>query len=309
MRWSPSTFLATLLVISAVAGITLSCNSSDTKTPISPSTRLLSLNDPANGYRDQYDAWDVWAFSNQVNEFTYSPNGKTAAEIASLSRPPADWVELDYMVDAQGCLIPYLVGLEEAQKANSTGSEMAPMPGHVKAEGVMVPEMKEQLDNQVGKIVASYQPRVPEWLAANPPEAAIFMPNGDILTRHRLGFAREIEEAEGQQRLSPPTNGDPNSYYRYDQEGNLKETVHHHWITVYVDESELPDDTEIQTFPGGLVAFLRDGEVVKSIEFDGSPVADNQTKSRYDPYFGVPIQGRTLVWLYEHQNNHKNHTH
>lgn len=290
-----------ILIVAAVASICLlsaACQSAS-KDPGVIKSNLMALDDPDNKYAGQYSELDQWIFEHSIakEEKSVSLIDQKLASgepITGADLRPQNWHEFMVPLDAQGCMTPLSMYLEAVNQSMSEGIDWdtSYTGEYIYAEGELSSELAIEADRLVGEFSAKYAPVVPRWLAVNPPEFAIFMPNGDIVTRGNLGKAAMFNSVTRRYELTEP---EPNSFYRFNANGDLLGTTAMENGYLYLTRDELPvETTELQNIEWGyLQAVDASGSTLATYDYDGTPVnpADMQARNFYmcgmTPAFGL----------------------
>jgi hypothetical protein len=150
--------------------------------------------DPKNPYLGQYADYDAWIYAQAYEQ------AKTPGYI------PPDYQGYALEVDADGWPVPLRVsGRRDLEDDGRT-----PKPhcdNLIQAYGIMGQTMQEEMDADQLATRAASLPRIPQWLAQQPPAAALVLPGGEVVTRGPLGGAADSA-----------TQGHP-AYYRYSADG------------------------------------------------------------------------------------------
>src|SRR5512133_2596081 len=100
----------------------------------------------------------------------------------------------------------------------------------------------------------SYPP-IPEWLAKNPPESAMLLPNGDVVTSGLLGSGAATSKPGC-------CDGGSGVFARYDKMGSLVRAVNgQHWWWLYYEgaESDKPNGLMVSSLDGYIQFTSKDG--------------------------------------------------
>lgn len=138
------------------------------------------------------------------------------------------------MVDAEGWLIPQLVGYAQnferrtiREAVNRRASRQSQKLYFIWGAGIMPQQMRDEAMDVLRLRSAASYPPIPAWLGDNPPQRAVLMPNGDVLTFGELGlnFESEPEEyvndASTGQRYPVIREVTGLPWYRYTSDGRL----------------------------------------------------------------------------------------
>jgi hypothetical protein len=150
---------------------------------------VRGLNDSGNPYRDQYQEWDRWAHANAKDLRMVDWGRWNAGEI------PGSVRMIDVHVGTDGYPIPILVDFAQQvqeKHAPETRDKNACSLSFM-AYGEPPAGMLAQLQAAEMDLKAQYVPPIPRWLAENPPQWAIVLSGGEVVTSGELGSGRDVD--------------------------------------------------------------------------------------------------------------------
>jgi hypothetical protein len=266
--------------------------------------QVKALDDPANPFKGQYGPWDKWLYENMQPTTDYqsrqtTTTGKALAEgIEQSLRQPANWTGLQTRVTDEGYLQPIVEGIKSNEDQRGGSNAMPPTnEGWIQAYGLMDPTTYEQLITAVNVVHASYYNPIPEWLVINPPESAMLLPNGDVVTSGLLGAGKEA--------LSKPgcCGGKSSIFARYDKDGNLIRTVNgRHWWYLYYEggDGSLPPGTMVNTMDGYIEFMAPNGvEILSLWNWDGTQLDPSASREHRDFHPFTFLTARNILDYYD----------
>lgn len=252
--------------------------------PQSPPPALAPLDDPANPYSGEYEAWDQWAASHLDLAFG-DRKPPLAPEGFAASNPGLRWVSLRVRVDSAGRLVPYRrsVAAFAAATAGALPEDSTLQCPFYSVSGPMPADLAEAQDFATYEAIGAYFPAVSDWLIDYPPLGAWLIPNGEFITRGKLG-AVPASGGSGNPCSAQPSK-DPAQpvekltsccdLYRYDPSGKLIEEFNGAWWSPYFAPCAGTDcPHSMRELPGGLLEVTdpESGLVVGTYDYNGSPL-------------------------------------
>lgn len=154
---------------------------------ISPGGETIKVHELTSGntkYRGMYDEIDNWIWDNyDLGEEYLATQGRGIG--------PGETLRAVY-VTQDGYVIPNLEALRFELKEQAAGQPTGEKPGPfaLYAIGVLPKETyaKNQRDRDLLK--SEFMPNIPSWLGGKPPYWALRLPNGEYVTKGRLGQGR-----------------------------------------------------------------------------------------------------------------------
>ena len=237
---------------------------------------MRDIGDPASPYFEQYEPWDAWLFMHElsvlesqgvVNPFIERPN----------------WETYFVDVDENGFAVPYLESVRREFRQMRDGARAdaneADCTHGFQSIGLMDPEMRQaMLDGQTA-IKAEFLPEIPEWLAEAPPNWAMILPDGKIVTykpANTMGMFVQPDDAY--------------EYYLYAPDGTLLEQTEdaRFWQDLFFDTSAVydkynRDTTYFYEDNGYLIVIEKEnGRRVAVYDYDGKRLSKNHNVNDRD---------------------------
>ncbi len=265
---------------------------------------VRALDDQNNPFREQYGAWDVWLYEHMERlpddapqHVSPDPQALMLQSLQESINRPANWTGLQTRLTSKGYLQPVLEGIKQNEYQRGSADLMAPGAEQwISAHGLMDPQTYKQMHTAVDALKASYYQPIPRWLAENPPEAAMLMPNGDVVTSGLLGSgARVFTESGG---VGPRSA----LLARYDKEGKLVRQVDGaDWWYLYYPGG-------VADRPAGAIAISNDGyveftaqpgwNVLSRWDWDGTPLALDAPRPARDYHPFQFLMARAIIDYY-----------
>jgi hypothetical protein len=245
-----------LALFSSCTSAERSASSTDGRVAVATKSNVISLmalDDPTNPYRGQYRAWDYWVYENvgtRSAELTdKKPTDMTRQELEAYvfhGGNPPNWTERKARVYDNGILVPYLVSIADFEQARSsnTSKELEAKSSFVTACGEMDPQLKADMQQAGYAAQAAFYPEIPEWLVSNPPDAAMLLPNGEVVTEGVVGGDTTDDGAVLGSKAGC-CGGSGSIFARYDAAGNLLAAKTGGWWGLYYDINRLGSQREI----------------------------------------------------------------
>ena len=269
---------------------------------------LADLDDDSNPYKGQYKAWDRWVFEHAGAEDPYKidkpPEEMTPEERTAYvfrNNYPSNWTECKATVLDEKYLIPFEISIYEGREAyaNHTADEYYSTVNVITARGVMNPNLNDEMLVRGEEITAEFYMPIPEWLAKNPPKAAMLLPNGDIVTDGLLGSAGNEEDHHE----SGSCCGGTSLYCLYSENGELLRTNNNFWWFLYHNEAECPTGSMVAS-PDGYVRFYNDAGELDSIwDFDGIKLESEEAATPRSPYHFEMLGSNSIVRFFAASHN------
>ncbi|MBN2081204.1 hypothetical protein JW859_03240 [bacterium] len=267
--------------------------------------------DPRNPYLAEYSQWDAWCYAHVVN-----PEDWMEDDSALRQAYPPGWVSLHTELDDNRWPLPLkqviLTDLAESLGYRDPYQVEDGNPG-VTCFGPLDDELRRELAEFVGPLMAPYLPPLPAWLCEDPPLKAINLPDGGFAVLGELGEA-----------LSGPPwilAGNPSAEYTdnwpahwvpadkcwtyYDADGNLirkGQPGAPWWQVTFKDIEEHPemlaDDISYMVSSNGVFLSYDDSvhDPLGTFAYDGTrqDTSDSRGNAECDPRYLREIYG---VWL------------
>jgi hypothetical protein len=137
---------------------------------------VKDIDSSANPYRGDYEDWDIWLLKHAASR---------PCAISSVQREDIRYWSLTGRVDENGYLIPQREYLELYEKAigNYSLNEIKQDYTILLGQGVDDPELRKRWELMEVSVSSKYYPQIPKWLLKLAPTAAMFTPQGEVLTR------------------------------------------------------------------------------------------------------------------------------
>jgi hypothetical protein len=153
---------------------------------------VRGLDDPANPYRGQYAEWDYYCFAN-ARSMTRSDSKAWNRHKVPITRRL-----IQVNIDANGFPTPLmLTNRQRMEYYHNPQPAPATTGGGCTLSYTVYGDVPELLDERMYAaelaIRAEFVPKIPRWLAMNPPVKAIMLPGGDVATYGVLGSGRNID--------------------------------------------------------------------------------------------------------------------
>lgn len=231
--------------------------------------------DPQNPYAGKYAAYDVWVYvyawqQAQGQSVPAEPEGRGAGM----------WYSLP--VDENGWPVPQQLDAEQQyQPRQLTDEEAGGCRRAISAYGYMGRTLEELQQRDLLAVRAKHLPPIPQWLAADPPLQACFMPDGEVVIAGELGSAAAGAPSTGGQlfcRLSA----------KGQELGRVQDTAY--WWELYwpgFAALEAKHHSDYWNESMGFVTRYHDGELLETYTYRGEKV-------RGTP--GLPAEG-CFQWL------------
>lgn len=309
------------ILVLVIAGIMLlggvwSCNSAQrvssklTAGRASGGVDIKSLDAADNPFRREYQEWDHWLVENINTPVQAFLNGDR----------PEDWISLTGYVNADGVLLPQIEATRLENERLSQGilkDYFSDYPFRVHVQGQMDLAMFRELGERQTSLRASFFPRVPDWLAADPPEYSILLPSGEVAATGLIGAPDASPQVEGASDTADDVHGccggSGSTYWLYSAAGEpLASTNMGHWWFIYFDErvAQMPIAREPlgefnNSRKDGYVYFTdaADGSIRSVWDWDATLLAGTElppTRSALNFYH---ISARQLQMMHKYQKN------
>lgn len=185
---------------------------------------MRELNDPENPYLEHYDDWDVWIYMHETSVLE-------AQGVENIWLDYPGWDTFYQRVDENGFVVPQLEGTRrwlEQLRGIDTDEEAASCTHSIQARGAMPWEMQRQMEQQEILLSAKYMPAIPEWLVDGPPQWAMLLPDGDVVTYGQVGQGDILRQN---------MTGEELACYRYSADGDLLSWTEpgQEWWQLYFD--------------------------------------------------------------------------
>lgn len=262
---------------------------------------MRDIREETNPYRDDYREWDYWGYLNSTS--VYEANGNYSI-----------WYDLPgretlYMsVDSAGWLVPQLTAFRQQMERMKYGAAA------VSAESACTNSFTArgepgrllyELEEEKLRIKATFIPPVPLWLTNGPPESAMLLPDGEVVTYGEVG---------NQDIMWPDRRFDLLRHYRYDPEGNILDQTEpgQPWWNLYFDlEGEMAkygeDSGLIASRPGyvGIIHHTDEDDGVPTqlewFTYRGAKATKEQNEAVVDRTHFMEIYAAEIPVLYELQ--------
>jgi hypothetical protein len=301
-----------LALFSSCTSAERSASSTDGRVAVATKSNVISLmalDDPTNPYRGQYRAWDYWVYENvgtRSAELTdKKPTDMTREELEAYvfnrGHPP-NWTERKARVYESGVLVPYVVSLAdfEQARASNTTEELAAKSRFVTASGEMDPQLKADMQEAGYAAQARFYPEIPEWLVNDPPDAAMLLPNGEIVTEGLL-HEGDTTKTDDLGSKSGCCGGTGSIYARYDADGDLLAAKTGGWWGLYYDTDRLgkPEGNPVLTQDGYMKFFDESGALLSIWDYDGTKIGSEGEAVPRDPHYFTMATGVFWKHLYD----------
>jgi hypothetical protein len=259
--------------------------------------------DGNNPYSGGYSHRDLWVIEHAVAE-------------ADLSKPIPEGSLMGFgIVDAEGYLIPELEKLKQHELASSQGVTEQLGELNKTRQVIAIGERYESCQAEFEayqdaclKIRAKYYPRIPKWLADNPPSSGFILPDGRVVTVGLLGGTAKLVDSSRQVQ-SPP------GYGLYSSQGQLIKSVEdYNWYLLFMPMNQLARILEagkslgwngacIESYRMGFIGLCNDaGELVALYDYDGTPLTPpNVVNHKRDQHNFTPLTAKQIKEMYAAQ--------
>ena len=267
---------------------------------------IKRLDDPHSPYAGRYREWDNWIAQHCVCVSTGWTQQMTRT-------PGTSEIVFQTTVDGNGFVLPLLEYYRQREAASSrTQRERFQMNSvFVTALGEMESAEFDQTRAAIAEIIASFYPKIPDWLAQKPPKKAVLLPNGDIATYGPLGSGLTLNQANGGKKTEPTKEGccggnDPeNGWYRYSSTGEpLGFTNRGHWWYLYYDldlSGPTPgDDSLIQGDGYTVCRDKKSGDVLAIYDWDGA-LLDTTVPPERDAHSFTALKPSAIIMYHQAQ--------
>jgi len=263
--------------------------------------------DPENPYRDRYEQWDYWCYMNARDPYSDEMvrwyNGDSNA----------DWFFADIGVDSQGFMVPYEDYYTERMEwsiGNYSPDEGTDCAASLTCAGPIEPRLRDELTTLTARIRAAYVLPVPEWLAAAPPLAAKYLPDGRFVLLGEPGCGENVTPSAAEYRGAPAM---PDACWcLYSAEGELLDSGQpgEEWWQLFVkDYCELLglDSTENLTtweYNGMITVYnYQNQEYSGTFTYDGTVLEGEwyEQPKTYDPRAFATLSGAEIPLIYAAQ--------
>lgn len=265
---------------------------------------MRGLDTAGNPFRGRYRDWDRWALEHAKSLRQVDWSAWNTGELA------ADLRMIFVYVDADGYPVPILETakreFDEAHQPQTRDKNACSLK--YMAFGVIPQDMLAELKTEIMLCKARYVHEIPAWLAENPPQWAVVLPDGNVLTKGGLGSGRDFD-VFFTWRMSNGTT--EQQYHRYDPSGKLAAKLEPgvtDWYKLFWPDAAqalsglLTPDTMVR-FDNGCVLVQRyDGsDVLALFNYDGTelPVATDPRMRDQNVWNG--LLGMEIPALYEAQ--------
>ncbi|MEZ5337366.1 MAG: hypothetical protein R3F46_03800 [bacterium] len=252
--------------------------------PAAAPLAIVALNDPANPYRGQYADWDAWIIANLDPHSSQMPGATVRQGEAALF----------VNIDEHGCLIPYELHARRERTGMQRGIVSAGYGStRLLAQGPISDELQARLSAMLAGISAEGYPEIPDWLMQEPPEAAMFMPNGDVLCRLPAAESKYPDpELEGRDGVM--------IWQRHAADGELLGWTSGHWLELYVGSAGMPEG-QLSSIPGAMLEVRAlSGSGFRLLDYDGTEL-DPLNPPQRNLKFGNEMSRSALEFTYEGQ--------
>jgi hypothetical protein len=263
---------------------------------------VLPMDDPNNPYAASYDPIDHWVYANRVatsrgpSNDLYDPDQMTEDEYF-----------MGGLVTEAGYLLPYREFVNLQQEAIADGTSMNKTKADATwlyAIGVLSDEYAQKAWDLAWDVKAAYYMPVPEWLAKNPPQSAMLLANGDVVTCGPLGWEENSAPADDVDDNSGCCGGGgiDDGHFKYSHEGKVLGFTNHPWFALYYD-------VEVEGLPPGLYNVRADGYLLCTspdgdlivYDFDGTKLDLSEEPPIRDMHHFEWLPLRRIRKLYEAQ--------
>lgn len=258
---------------------------------------MRDLFDPQNPYRDRYEEWDYWCYLN-----SRAVESEELKAYYSEKRNP-DLLLIRIGVDREGNMVPYRLYYTSGQErlfGNSQQQEVVSCAATMYCIGEIDERLKQEFRAMYCGIRAAYVLPVPEWLAAAPPQAAKYLPDGCFALYGTADAAAtdsvwQLYSAEGNLLKRGEPGGswwhlyfdDFQQVLGIEGKPNLQCWEQNGTITIY--------DLESNKYLG---QYLYDGTPLEAESRDGSRA---EAAVRFDPRMFATLSGEEIPLIYAAQ--------
>jgi hypothetical protein len=252
-------------------------------------------------YRDQYSTLDLWVIEHAV------------AQVSSFPASTEGSVQVCGYVDGDGYLLPELVRAEQTETALEQGVYLQQLEANKSREVRAVGKPYSGLDQDLSALNHSrmairsvHYPKIPQWLAENPPVECWIMPDGNVVTVGLLGGG------ENYQGSSTPSEAP--GYTLYSPQGSLLKGPVNDWYLLYLSAAEMNaitaeaeargwDGKEVNSFGMGFIGMSNpQGELVTLYDYTGVPLSPvNVMAHKRDMHNFLPLSAKQISQVYSLQ--------
>jgi hypothetical protein len=243
--------------------------------------------DPLNPYRGQYADYDAWIYAHAWQQ----------AQSGGMAGDGDDYYSL--RVDADGWPEPMRI----TQKRDLCDDGSSPKPhcyNEIQAWGVMDQPMQDGMMQDAEAVRALNLPRIPQWLAQQPPDQAMLLPGGEVVTQGPLG------NSDSEWPQADPAGG---RFYRFSATGQElgRTAAGAEWWTLYFkDFAALQKRYQDSYWNDSLGCIMRieagSGEVRQVYDYHGARLPGDHPPAGRAPRDYTWLGRDELVQLYWQQN-------
>jgi hypothetical protein len=252
--------------------------------------------DGNNPYSGRYSHRDLWVIEHAVAE-------------TDSSKPNPEGVEqLSGIVDGDGYLIPEIEHSDQVELALTQGVYLQQMELDRTREVRAIGQPYTSFNTEAiayhaarMKTRAKYCPRIPKWLADNPPAECQIFPDGSVVS---VGLLGGIVPLVNDNYVAP-------GFALYSPQGKFIKSTEYDWYLLFMSPSQMAvmtadaesrgwDGEILDSFGMGLAGMCdKAGELVALYNYDGTPLTPLDVMShKRDMHNFLPIKASQIKELY-----------